>query len=365
MKVIIFTNYYHEYLHYFYQRHPELVHQNYRAQHDAIINDHFVSWGGFVNYFREMGVDAQMIIPNNKNAQKQWAKENSIAFDEKNFEYAIPFEQIKKEKPDVLYMGSMFDHFGDFLRSVKPYVKRIYGWIACHIPEGSDLSNLQLILSSLPSHIDNFRKNGIPSEYLHASFDEHILPKLGNITPDIDFSFVGSLTPQHRERIQMIRKLSTNTPLDIFGRNAKRSLDERTRLQRWLGKPIKLDKEHRLHKEVFALDMYRVLKRSKITFNRHIDLSENYIGNARMFEATGVGTLLLSDGKNAPQKLFNDDEVVYYDTVDEAIEKVHYYLANEDERKAIAERGQRRTLKDYSCREATKKLYQYFQTYMN
>jgi spore maturation protein CgeB len=83
-----------------------------------------------------------------------------------------------------------------------------------------------------------------------------------------------------------------------------------------------------------------------------------------MFEATGVGTLLLSDGKYAKNKLFNDDEVVYYDTVDEAVEKARYYLEHEVERNKIALKGQQKTLTHYNYEINAAKMYEFFRSFI-
>lgn len=361
MKVIFFTDYYPQYLEYFYNKNPLLEKASHEEQISAIINNHYVYWGGLVKNFREMGHDARLIISNNKTAQTAWASENNIAYHERDWQFTIPLEQLKKEQPDVLYMGSMFSYFDEFLDKARQHTKNIYGWLACRIPEGTPLSKLQLIISSLPSYIEDFKKSGLNSEYLHASFDSDILKKIDSEKIDIDFSFVGSLTADHKIRIAMIKKLIENTALQVYGRNVKQTLDERSILGKLLGSENKY--ASRVNKEVYALDMYRILKRSKVTFNKHIDISNEYAGNARMFEATGVGSLLLSDGKYTPNKLFNDDEVVYYENVDEAIEKVNYYLAHESERKAIAARGQAHTLSDYTCEKSAKTLLGYFEKY--
>ncbi|NJO25182.1 MAG: glycosyltransferase family 1 protein [Bacteroidia bacterium] len=85
----------------------------------------------------------------------------------------------------------------------------------------------------------------------------------------------------------------------------------------------------------------------------------------RMYEATGAGTLLLTDGKNAPVKNFRDDEVAYYDTIEEAIEKADYYLRHEEKRVAIAEKGQQRTLSEYNYENSSRQLLHYFEQYLN
>ena len=55
----------------------------------------------------------------------------------------------------------------------------------------------------------------------------------------------------------------------------------------------------RCQQAVMGLDMYNILKSSVLTVNRHTDASNGRVGNMRMFEATGLGTCLVTDdGKN-------------------------------------------------------------------
>jgi spore maturation protein CgeB len=69
----------------------------------------------------------------------------------------------------------------------------------------------------------------------------------------------------------------------------------------------------------------------------------------RLFEATGVGTCLLTDWKDNLPKLFEPEkEVVTYKSVEECIEKVKWLLDHPQEREAIAKAGQARTLKDHT-----------------
>jgi hypothetical protein len=105
----------------------------------------------------------------------------------------------------------------------------------------------------------------------------------------------------------------------------------------------------RCHPPVVGLDYYRLLGRSKVTFNMHTDFVTNSVGNMRMFEATGVGACLLTDtGSNMVELFDPGTELVTYKTVDEAIDKMTYLLDNENERKKIAAAGQRRTMNDHT-----------------
>jgi len=69
----------------------------------------------------------------------------------------------------------------------------------------------------------------------------------------------------------------------------------------------------------------------------------------RLYEATGVGTLLVTDRKDNLSSLFEPGkEVVAYGSAEEAVELVDYYLQHNEERKQIARSGQARTLSEHS-----------------
>ncbi len=113
----------------------------------------------------------------------------------------------------------------------------------------------------------------------------------------------------------------------------------------------------RYHGVAWGLDMYRVLARSRISVNYHIELSGEYANNMRLYETTGVGTLLLTDWKQNLHELFEPDvEVVAYRTPEECVERIRYLLDHEEERARIAKAGQARTLRDHSYRSRMAEL---------
>ena len=106
----------------------------------------------------------------------------------------------------------------------------------------------------------------------------------------------------------------------------------------------------RRHKgEVWGLNMYRALARSKITINRHINVAENNANNMRLFEATGVGSLLITDLKDNLSDLFDiGKEVLAYSSPEEAVELIRYYLDHPYEASTIARAGQIRTHSEHT-----------------
>src|SRR5690606_30132161 len=88
---------------------------------------------------------------------------------------------------------------------------------------------------------------------------------------------------------------------------------------------------------VFGLEHMKILARSKVALNNHSEIAGNSSGNMRMFEATGMGACLLTDHKDDVATWFEPDrEIVTYRSTEEAIEKAHWLLENQTQRKAIA-----------------------------
>ena len=106
-----------------------------------------------------------------------------------------------------------------------------------------------------------------------------------------------------------------------------------------------------------GLDMYRALASSYITLNRHINVAENNANNMRLYEATGVGSMLITDKKDNLNDLFEiDKEVVVYSSKEEAAELIHYYLEHPKEAEKIAKAGQARTLREHTYAQRMQEL---------
>jgi spore maturation protein CgeB len=128
-----------------------------------------------------------------------------------------------------------------------------------------------------------------------------------------------------------------------------------------VAKSMRREYPGRLHEPVIALEYFKVLARSKINLNNHIDCAGEFAGNIRLFEATGVGSCLMTDWKvNLPEMFEPDVEIVTYRTADECAEKVRYLLDHEDELRSIAAAGHRRTLRDHTYRKRAERVDEIF-----
>ncbi len=315
-----------------YSVNPELVHASYRVQLDALLATGF---GDADFYSRGMilaGWRAADVIFNCIQIQTAWARENNYQGDM----LGILVEQVRQFGPDVIYLQDLSLARSDILDRLRPHTRLIVGQIASPVPASAQLQGLDIIISSFPHFVERFRNEGICAYYQPLAFDSRILGRLGPRNPTIDFSFVGGISAHHAQGTQLLTDVAALSPLQVWGYGSG-----------YLASDSLLRARH--HGEAWGLDMFKLLRSSRITLNRHIDTAEKYANNMRLFEATGTGALLITDNKENLGGLFRiGEEVVVYSTAEECAALVTYYLNHLDEAEAIAKAGQARTLRDHS-----------------
>ncbi len=91
--------------------------------------------------------------------------------------------------------------------------------------------------------------------------------------------------------------------------------------------------------------LHNLYRHSRIGWNVHHSTGPI---NRRLFTLAAWNILQICDNKTGLGEVFElGREVIGFDTIDEAIEMTHYYLAHEEERKTIAARGFQRYWRDY------------------
>jgi spore maturation protein CgeB len=111
------------------------------------------------------------------------------------------------------------------------------------------------------------------------------------------------------------------------------------------------------HGSAWGLDMYRIRASARIVVNGHSSAAEGYANNMCLFETTGVGSLLVTDAKRNLSDLFEvGAEVVSYENADDCVEKLAFYLANDEARARLACAGQERTLREHTYRHRMSEL---------
>jgi hypothetical protein len=192
---------------------------------------------------------------------------------------------------------------------------------------------------------------GIDSEYFGIGFEPTLLDRLTKLPSEYESVFVGGIADVHAQGTAVLEKVAAEVELDTWGYGFE-SLPADSPLRK------------RFHGEAWGLEMYKIFRNAKIVINRHSSAAENFANNMRLYEATGVGAMLITDEKDNLDELFEvGSEVVPYRDADDLIGKIRYYLAHEDERLAIARAGQKHTLKDHTYLQRMKELEQIIEAY--
>lgn len=363
---------YQSYLDSFYNSNPQLKTSSFDVQRQALIYDGspwIFSWSP--NNV-DKNIEVFETIHNCEYLQKVWSRKYK---DDAEWQINIVFEQIKEIQPEicVLYPPSVFNE--ERIKEVRSLVHHslfIVGY------DGMDRKDIKLYLGydliiTCSDYISKFYvSNNMLSYTLNFGFDEKILNRINTSTiKKFDIGFSGSIYQNvHDGRYEMLRELTKTKDitirsefaqdinLSLFSKNQLKRLIKKRDIQNYFGL-WRVDK-YNLGPS-YGLEMYQFLADSKISLNMHGD-KIGFAANVRMYEITGVGSCLLTDWKENLGEIFEiDKEIVTYHTVDDAKDKIKFFLKHESLRNKIALAGQRRTLEEYTYNKTIPKLIKYLQ----
>lgn len=387
----------------FFSSHPFVEGLPYNIQYQALADDMFGGSEIWSTGLLRFGYETARVFENIPCIQERWAQERGIRYNGSTWREDIVSSQIRKYQPDILFISNHTAFSAEFVRSVRrdnPSMRLVVGWCGSPYGDPAFFRECDLILSNIPELVEDIKANGHCCYHLNHAFDPRVLDKIDtNKPPSVDFSFVGSIIKAagfHTEREALLLELVKETNLEIWSGVESPTLTQHIKMifaqlsydtvqialrcgllkeqitrVPWIGRFSNLEQRpsfrrhvdrrivRRAHPPLFGIPMFQKLRESKVTLNTHIDVSPNSASNMRLFEATGVGTCLLTDWKQNLKDLFEPDvEVVTYRDARECIEKVRYLLDNETGRKAIAEAGQRRALREHTIYHRAEQLDQ-------
>jgi spore maturation protein CgeB len=395
MKFLILNTDYPEFLCWLYARHPGLESQPYEEQMRVRVESLFGVADFYSGNLRKLGHEAWDIHANNEFMQKAWAREHGIRVEEptpteqraiavlsrarwmaaktplrylkplfrpvlrsldsqQSWFYDILTAQIKYYKPDILLNQAMDGISTRFLKEMKPYVRLLVGQhAATQVPDSEDFGCYDLVISSFMPTVEYFRQKGIPGELHRLGFEPRVLSCLDSRSQMYDVTFVGSFYRVHSSRIEWLEKLCSCFP---------------GKIKVWAPKIDHLPPGSAIRQcyagQAWGVEMYAILLNSKITLNHHGNIPP-YANNCRLYEATGVGTFLITDWKVNQHEIFEPGkEVVAYRTPEECAELIQYYLEHEAEREAIACAGQERTLREHTYYQRMQELVEIVRKYL-
>jgi len=392
-RIVRVTNLYNEYLRQYYSMFPTMRQQNFHDQYNHLVMDSCDSVAAISQHLNAIGADAFEIFTNAEWLQNQWRIENSCDKVGKD----LVMEQIKRLRPTVLWLDDtelIDNRWISAVRENVPSIKIVTAEICA--PYNSEnvkhVKALDFLVTCTPCLRSEFELNGITTHLVYHAFEKSILNRItsDNQYPVNDLLFTGSLytgSGFHTTRIQYLEQfLEVGIPVKIYGsiETFKKTLTKKTayhvlnflqstgleklldyipalkRYEAYGDTPVNFySRKLRANvlPAVFGLEQFKLLSNAKICFNIHGEIAKGCAGNLRLFEATGVGSCLVSDWKENLGELFElEKEVVTYKTKEECADKVKWLLQNPAEVAKISKSGQARTLKDHTIQNRANQI---------
>lgn len=182
--------------------------------------------------------------------------------------------------------------------------------------------------------------------------DEQVLVQLNKVAPlDLEQSYLWNekqvytdmirAEVTHQERLELLKAVSEQYDFKLYTGSCTNCFDESV-----LGGILSYDKQ-----------MPEIFRKSKINLN--ITLRSITSGMPlRALDIMGAGGFLLSNYQQELAENFIDgEELVLFDSKEDMLEKIAYYLAHEDKRREIAYNGWRKVQQEYSYELQLAKIF--------
>ncbi len=333
-RVFQLFTFYEHYLYQFYSTRPELLQATFDEQMQALYQDGFGVFHVYAPYLNSAGINAAWAIANCEPAQKRWAIEHGVPFRQEHWKEDIARAQIGYFQPTTLYTLDSIYFDSRFTRTLAPRPELIVGWRGAEIPSHTDWSDFDLIVSHLTSCRSMAKAHGAKNtEFFHPAVPSHIKELVAHIKPQYDVVFSGQWTNQHSGRNRLITQVAEAAARGEFSLGLFLSS----------GNDLLPPVVSRFNQGPrWGRQMYETLRSGKISLNAEIDMAKGDAGNLRLFETTAVGSFLLTEHQtNIEYYLTPGIHIDTYQSAEELVEKIRYYLLNDAKRLQMAEAAQR------------------------
>jgi len=316
---------------------------SYQENLDILLDMSFGTADFYSKNLRKHGFEVIDIIANYPELQDKWRGERPF-----KSMYGTIIDQVDEFQPDIVFFQDLSlptELFDDLLD--REYI--LAGQCSCPMPPEQNVKKLKMIFTSFPHYINKFNRMGVGAIYNKLAFEHSLLDRIEVGGPKKHhISFVGGVgAPSHWS----------------YGMKILESIavDFKSRFKCWgygysllpIGHPLRACYQG----EAWGLRMYQIYAESHIVVNRHGEVAKNFMNNMRCFEATGCGSLLITDMKDNIRDFFEPGkEVLAYDSPKDMLEKISWALDNPVEARKIALEGQRRTLKEHTYEKTMKNV---------
>ncbi len=222
----------------------------------------------------------------------------------------------------------------------------------------------KFVTTSSVNGINRWRDRGC-NNFLYSPFAcNHELLKKTDVPKKYDVSFVGGYHPYRAWVFRKLRKAGIDVHVWGFGWKTG-PLDmadminvfNQSKINLNLSNNESFDLRFVLNFSRPILETLRVVKKTYLSLVKS-DAKTIEMVKARHFEINSCGGFQLSFYVEGLEQHYRiGEEIAIFQSTDEIIEKVKYYLKNENEREEIAKIGYKRTLEDHTLQQRFKKLF--------
>lgn len=207
-----------------------------------------------------------------------------------------------------------------------------------------------------------FDKYNLNIEWLPIGAYENIFSKgINPCTKKYDICFVGSPTEKRLRYLEAVSEYCylNHKKLVIYGYYWENvnfireyfSKRKFTKKYPYLSKYV-------TNKLIFSEDLGKLYNESQICLNIHIEVHNGI--NPRTFEILASGNFELCDARinSEGMGLVDKENIVFYNSLDDCVEKIDYYLAHQQDCVRIGKNGMDLVNKKYGMRQIVKRLIQ-------
>lgn len=256
----------------------------------------------FLKPFDDRDPDAQWTSVDDPAMLEAWRRENGMPA--RSSAEEIVLAQVEQHRPDVVYSQALPFFDSRLARRLPGCVKVKACWHAAPV-KGEDLSAFDLLLSNFTPFIEEYRRLGGRAEMLQPAHDPVAEEYDRGDERPVDIAFVGSYSRHHARRNRLLEPLLALAPerevamhfivptwSGIAARVLPGSVLSRLGMSRAMLRAARAP--------LFGRQMYALFGRTKLVVNAAIDMSGEWRGNMRCFEAMGCGAHLVSDPGKYP-----------------------------------------------------------------
>ena len=291
-----------------YRETDDLASQPYEVQRSRHESEAMGMAAGIASGMKDLGHDVWLVFPDNTPQQRAWAHENGLLnlFADAEtigsggdsslwgmgpWTWPCLVAQIKAFQPDLIFSDNLILLGGPVLRQVRDQYGKAVGFHCSpmfpNVDHNDLVSGLSLMLAGSIPVRQWYRDLGIEADLMRYGFDTQITGRLPpERTVEFGLSFVGQVGPDYyKQRTLLLERLCRAYDVALFASKIESiakadGIKARYRGERW------------------GRSAFDAMRHSQITLNVHEDGAGPYIGNMRLFEATGLGCCVLTDRKD-------------------------------------------------------------------